>query len=126
MPSQKQIKQLSDAIRQAQVQIQWRPGSATRHLHKRKLRRHLPIEANIIDYDRIIQNVLRMLDAVVYVYHHEGKMYPTIVGDFEGQKWLVMVSATGVMESACVVENPKRYLTPPEFEQIGLLQEVLR
>jgi hypothetical protein len=36
-----------------------------------------------------------------------------------------MFSFEGIMESAVVIENPQIYLSPPQFEQIGLLGEVL-
>ena len=38
---------ISDAIDSIKVQINWRPGSAVRHLLKRKIRGHLPQDATL-------------------------------------------------------------------------------
>lgn len=118
-------KQLAKSIQQVQMEVRWKPGSATRHLHKRKLRRHLPLEATITDYEQVIQTVLTLPQAVVYLYWFQETPYPTIVGTTQEQRWLVMFSLDGILESAFVVENPETYLTSPEFEWVGLLEEVL-
>jgi hypothetical protein len=119
------VKELAHVIRQVQEGISWKPGSAMRHLHKRKLRRHLPVEATIADYENIIDTILKMSSARVYLYWYNDVPYPTIVGHVRKDLWLVMFSFEGIMESAFVIENPQIYLSPPQFEQIGLLGEVL-
>ncbi|MBU0510460.1 MAG: hypothetical protein KJ638_02010 [Chloroflexi bacterium] len=43
----------------------------------------------------------------------------------DGDYWLVMLSMDGFMESAYVVENPRAYLSWPDFEPLGSLSEVL-
>ena len=55
-------------IRLAQTERRWRPGSAARHLLKRKVRGHLSIDATLDNYDRVIQGVLQDAAARVYAY----------------------------------------------------------
>ncbi len=47
------------AIKAARTRVRWKPGSAISHLHKRKLRGHLPSTATLEDYERIILAVLQ-------------------------------------------------------------------
>jgi len=119
------IAQLPAAIRRVQSEIRWKPDSAVRHLLKRKLRGHLPADATLDDYDRIIYTVLTTDTAHVYLYWHGHDAYPAIVTVLDGNHWLVIFSMDGVLESAFVSENPESYLSPPNFEPIGLLHEVL-
>lgn len=113
-------------IQQVRSKIRWKPGSDVRHLLKRKVRGHLPTEATLEDYDRVIQTVLSVPNAIVYVYTYKGAIYPTVVAQLAEIYWLVMVSMDGIMESAYVVENPETYLSQPDFELVGLLKEVLQ
>jgi hypothetical protein len=119
------IAQLPAAIRRVRSKIRWKPDSAVRHLLKRKLRGHLPADATLDDYDRIIYTVLTTDTAHVYLYWHGHDAYPTIVTVLEGNHWLVIFSMDGILESAFVVKNPESYLRPPNFEPMGLLYEVL-
>ena len=96
-----------------------------RHLLKRKLRSHLPADATLDDYDQIIYTVLTTDTAHVYLYWHGDEAYPAVATVLDGNHWLVMFSLDGILESAFVVENPESYLSPPNFEFMGLLHEVL-
>jgi len=118
--------QIVTAIQTIKIQRQWKPGSAARHLLKRKLRGHLPAEATIEDYEHIIQAVLGAPDATVYIYRHNDIPYVAIIATVQDHFWLVMFTLDGLMESAFVVERPDYYLNKPPFERIGLLNEVLR
>jgi hypothetical protein len=119
------IVKLSKIIRQMLTEIRWKPGSAARHLLKRKLRGYLPDNANMADYEKIIRTILETPTATVYLYWRQDVAYPGVAADFNGQQWLVMFSFDGMMESAFVIENPQIYLSPPQFERVGLLEEVL-
>ena len=119
------IAQLPVVIRRVQSEIRWKPASAARHLLKRKLRGHLPADATLDDYNRMIDTVLTTDTAHVYLYWHGHDAYPTVVTVLDGNYWLVIFSWDGVLESAFVVKHPASYLIPPHFESIGLLREVL-
>ena len=115
--------QIIVAIRSIKTQVRWSPGSATRHLLKRKLRGHLPAEATINDYERIIRSVLEDPQARIYLYHHGEATYVTVVAVIQNRHWLVMFSIDGLMESAFVIDRPDRYLNRSVFEMVGLLEE---
>lgn len=117
--------QIANAIRQVRSSVRWKPGSATRHLLKRRLRGHLLADATLSDYERIIQSVLEDAQAQVYVYWHKDTPYVTVVSVIQDRHWLVMFSLDGLMESAYVVEHPDRYLSKPVFDPLGSLSEVL-
>jgi len=119
------LKRLPRIIEEVRSEIRWKPGSAARHLLKRKLRGHLPSDATIADYEQIVQRVLTTSEATIYLYRHEDVVYPTVVCPFGGKLWLVMFSVDAVIETAFAVENPDSYLQPALFERIGTLDEVL-
>ncbi len=117
--------QIRNAIQRIQTQIKWRAGSETGHLLKRKVRNHLPLNATLADYERIIKAVVTDRKARVFVYWHGQKCDPTIVSTIEEQQWLVMFDLDGVLETAYIVERPDRYLNRSVFESVGTLDEVL-
>lgn len=117
--------QIAAAIRLVQDRVRWKPGSAVAHLLKRRLRGHLPADATLADYERIISTIVTDDGATVYIYWHAGTPYATVVAIIEDRHWLVMFALDGVMETAYVVENPDHYLSKPEFERLGSVSEVL-
>lgn len=119
------LNRLPQIIQEVKTEIHWKPGSAARHLLKRKLRGHLPVNATLADYEKTIRSVLSTADATVYLYWHQDVAYPTVVCPLDGDLWLVMFSLDAVMETAFVIENPDSYLQPSLFDQIGSLDEVL-
>ncbi len=119
------LSRLPEVIQEVKEEIHWKPGSAARHLLKRKLRGHLPANATLADYERIIRSVLTTSDATVFLYWHQDVAYATVVCQVDGDLWLVMFSLDAIMETAFVVENPDSYLRPTLFERIGSLEEVL-
>jgi len=117
--------QIAGAIRSVQSQVRWRPGSAARHLLKRKLRGHLPSDATLSDYERIILMVLADARAQVYVYWHGDTPYIAMVAVIQECHWLVMFTLDAWIESAYVVEYQDRYLSKSVFEPVGLISEAL-
>lgn len=118
-------QQIAVAIQRVRGKIRWKPGSAEVHLLKRRLRGHLPSEATVEDYERIIHGVVNDENAAVYVYWHSDTAYVAVVAVIQNHHWLVMFALDGIMESAFVVENPDSYLNRPEFEKLGSAGEVL-
>jgi hypothetical protein len=126
MQREEAIDLLPSSIRRIQAEIRWKPGSAGRHLHTRRLRGHLPQEATIEDYDGIIRTILTNEKASVYLCWYAEDVFPAITTKLAGHVWFVMFSLEGILESAFIVENPNSYLNMPNFEYVGLLSEVLR
>ncbi len=116
---------IRDAVDSLRLQINWRPGSAVRHLLKRKVRGHLPGNATLQDYERIIRTVLEDSEAEVYAYWFQDTPYATVVAVVEERHWLVMFDLAGWMESAFVVEQPEQHLNRPAFQPLGLLGDLL-
>jgi hypothetical protein len=106
--------------------IIWKPSAAARHLLKRKLRGHLPTDATIADYEAVIQRVMSMVDASIYVYQTEGLHFLAVATWLEGRLWLVITSFEGIMETAFVVENTETYLEREAFQYVGKMSEVVR
>lgn len=119
------IPQLATAIRSAQVQVHWKPGSLERHVNTRKKRGHLPAIASSADYEAIIYQVIGDEANHVYLFHMNDVDYVTIVETNQIRPWLVMFDLHRLMETAFIVENPQSYLAKREFSRIGTVQEVL-
>lgn len=112
-------------INQLRAEIRWKPQSALRHLQKRRMRGHLPPTATLADYEAIIHAVLQDQNAEVYLYWYNQAAYVTVVAAIGKQRWLVMATDAGVLESAFVVERPEHYLKQPGFEYMGTMDEVM-
>ena len=117
--------QAAEAVRLVQRQICWKPGSAERHLWKRKRRGHLPLDATLADYERIIRSAVRSQAAIVYLYGHDNASYVAVAASIQRQTWLIMFDLDGVLESAYTVERPGLYLRKSVFNRVGALAEVL-
>ena len=117
--------QIATAVHSVRSQVRWKPGSAVRHLLKRKLRGHLPSGATLDDYERMVWTVLQDQLAQVYLYRYRDTPYVAVVAVIEQRHWLVIFAMDGMMESAYVVERPEHYLSHPAFTYIGSLSEVM-
>ena len=117
--------QVAEAVRLVQRQIFWKPGSARRHLWKRKRRGHLALEATLAEYEQIIHSAVTDQDAIVYLYAHDDVTYVAVAGSIQGQTWLIMFDLDGVLESAYIVDRPDLYLRKSVFDRLGALEEIL-
>ncbi|HIC88618.1 MAG TPA: hypothetical protein EYP04_04350 [Anaerolineae bacterium] len=61
-------RQTAAAICLVQERVRWKPNSAVAHLLKPRLRGHLPADATLADYGRIISTIVTDDGAIVYVY----------------------------------------------------------
>jgi len=120
-PTRTEIKQAIQLVRNG---IQWKPGSAERHLRKRKNRKHLLQSATVADYEKIIQQIVGDGEAKVYIFWYSGVPYVTIVTLLQDKTWLAMFNLNGLMETAFFVKRPHNYLNDPDYKYISLLREV--
>jgi hypothetical protein len=96
-------------------------------LEKRKDRGHLPPQADLAEYEAIIQTVLRHPEAVLYVYRYNLRDYPTVVAAYETRIWLVMFGLNGVMETAFPPDEPDHYFTSDRrYIFIGEIKELIQ
>jgi hypothetical protein len=75
-------------------------------------------------YENIIHGILADKAAEVYVYTWEANIFPTVVGDYNHEKWLVMFSLSGIMETAFPPTDVEEYLSNPRFQKLGLMGEL--
>ena len=122
----KLIQSIPALIWQLRRGLNWKPGAASRHLLKRKVRHHLPSNASMADYEGLIRRLLESEDANIYVYYGDDTPYLCIAAPLEERLWLVMASFDGIMETAFVVENPTTYLERSAFHHVGQLGEVMK
>ena len=117
--------QVAEAVRLVQRQTCWKPGSARRHLRKRKGRGHLALDATLAEYEQIIHSAVRNQAAIVYLYAHDNVSYVAVAASIQRQTWLIMFDLDGVLESAYIVERPDLYLRKSVFDRLGALEEIL-
>ena len=113
-----------DAIRRLRERIRWRPGKGTQHLAKRIELGHLPVGATLAEYEAIIMRVISTSTAEVFVYRWGETLYPTVIAEVEGVRWLVMLGLDSVMETAFPPEDPEIYLASVRFQQLGTMEEL--
>ena len=61
---------------------------------------------------------------MVFAYRRGETLYPTVVAEMEGVRWLVMMGLDGLMETAFPPEEPETYLANRRFQQMGTLEEL--
>jgi hypothetical protein len=115
-----------DAIRRLREGLRWRPGKDTEHLAKRIELGHLPVGTTLAEYEAIIIRDISTSTAEVFVYRRGESLYPTVVAEVEGARWLVMVGLDSIMETAFPPEDPGTYLANPQFQRLGTLEELGR
>ena len=115
---------IADAIRRLRAGIRWRPGKHAQHMAKRIELGHLPVGTTLAEYEVIISQVINTSTAEVFVYRWGETLYPTIVAEVEGTRWLVMIGLDSIMETAFPPENPATYLANLRFQRLGTLEEL--
>jgi hypothetical protein len=114
----------TDAICRLRERVRWRPGKDTQDLAKRIERGQLPVGTAVAEYEAIIIGAIRPSTAEVFVYRWGEPVYPTVVADVEGVRWLVMVGLESVLETALPPEDPEAYLANLRFQRLGTLEEL--
>jgi hypothetical protein len=115
------VSQVIDMLRH---EIKWKPGKDWQHLQTRIGYGHLPADSTMAGYENIIRGILADKAAEIYVYTWETNIYPTVVGDYNNEKWLVMFSLSGIMETAFPPTDVEEYLSNPRFQKLGLMGEL--
>jgi hypothetical protein len=115
---------IADAIRRLREGVRWRPGKPTQHLAKRIELGHLPAGATLADYEAIILRVISTSTAAVFIYRWGEALYPTVVADVEGTRWLGMIGLDSIMETAFPPEDPETYLANLRLQRLGTLEDL--
>jgi hypothetical protein len=101
--------------------VRWRPGKDTQHRAKRIELGQLPVGTTLAVYDAIIIDAISPSTAEVVVYRWGEPVYPTVVAEVEGVRWLVMGGLNSVMETALPPEDPETYVANLRFQRRGTL-----
>ena len=115
-----------NAIRRLREGLRWRPEKDIQHLAKRIALGHLAVGTTLAEYEAIIMRVISIPTAEVFVYRWGESVYPTVVAELEGARWLVIFDLNGMMETAFPPEDPERYLANLCFQRLGTLEELGR
>ena len=115
---------IAEAIRRLREGVRWRPGKNVQHLSKRIELGHLPVGSTLPEYEAIITRVINTSTAEVFTYRWGETLYPTVVAEVEGIRWLVMLDLDGIMETAFPPEAPEAYLAKLRFQRLGILEEL--
>jgi hypothetical protein len=115
-----------ETIHRLREQVRWKPGKAVQHLAKRIALGHLPVGTTLAEYDALIRRVVSTPTAAVFAYRWGETVYPTVLAEVEGVRWLVMLSLDGLMETAFPPEDPETYLANPPFHRLGTLEDLGR
>ena len=76
------------------------------------------------EYEAIIIRVISTSTAEVFVYRWGETLYPTVVAEVEGIRWLVILGLDSIMETAFPPESPVTYLANLRFQRLGTLEEL--
>ena len=113
------------AVLKVQAQIRWKPGKELQHLQTRIEYGHLPSSATMLEYEAIIQHIIHDGNAEIFAYIWPNAVYATVVSYYMGNRWLVMFSFNGVMETAFPPTDPEEYLADSRFRYMSTLQELI-
>ena len=113
-----------DAVRRLRQGVRWKSGKDTQHLAKRIELGHLLVGTTLAEYEAIVIRVISTPTAEVFVYRWGEVLYPTVVAEVEGARWLVMVGLDSVMETAFPPEDLETYLANLRFQRLETLEEL--
>ena len=117
---------LLDALHGIRRNVQWKPEKGVVHLNKRQKMKHLPQSASLLDYEKIISDLVKNGQNIVYLYEFTRTHYYAVRGFAHKREWLVIFGTGGVMETAFPPENIDDYLEKRGFVILGPIEEVLK
>lgn len=113
------------AIQMVSQHVRWKSGKDVQHLEKRIRRGHLQPATSLALYNQLIQKILSEPESDVYHYPFGQTDYFSIVSEVEGQPWLVLISAKGMMETAFPPDDLQDYIVRSKYVFLGKLKELL-
>lgn len=126
MNSEDNIRPLAvAAILALRSRLRWKPGKDIQHLEKRIRVGHLPVGTTLDEYNRIINEILHHSDSAIYHYPFDGDHYFGVVGNTGEIPWLIILSATGMMETAFPPKDLINYLQRRNFVYLGKMSEMI-
>lgn len=117
---------LVHAVGKIQRQINWKVGKDVAHLNKRRQMQHLQPSATMLEYEKIILELVRNGQNTVYLYEFSGDHYYVARGVTQNREWLVIFGGGGLMETAFPPEDMDDYIERRGFVLLGRIDEVLK
>jgi hypothetical protein len=114
-----------EALHHVRARRYWKPGRDIAHLHKRRRKSHLPVEASMETYNQLIQDLVHTPDNLTYRYPVGGHNYYAVRGRVGEREWLVIFNAQGVLETAFPPTDIDEYVNRQGFEYVGTVGELL-
>ena len=124
--SREERTELIEALRLIRKNIQWKADKDIVHLKKRQRMGHISLSATILDYEKIITDIVQNDSNILYVYEFKDSTFYAIRGFVQESEWLVIYGSKGVMETAFPPEDIDDYLNKRGFIFIGQIKEVLQ
>jgi hypothetical protein len=112
---------ITEAICRLRERVRWRPGKDTQHRAKRIELGQLPVGTTLAVYDALFIGAISPSTAEEVVYRWGEPVYPTVVADVEGVRWLVMGGLESVLGTACLPEDLEAYVANLRFQRLGTL-----
>ena len=119
------LARLVDAIRKLQKKINWKTGKDIIHLNKRQQMGHLSLSASMLEYEKIIFEIIKDERNAFYLYEVKGLLYYAVQGIAQDQEWLIIFGEGGLMETAFPPVDMDGYLERRGFILLGRIEEVL-
>ena len=119
-------RRLAGALVKIQEEVRWKPAKGLTHLDKRRKMKHLDQAASISDYEELIHEIVRNKRNILYLYEFGRTHYYAARGIADGNDWIVLFGAGGLMETAFPPENIDDYLVRRGFIFLGYIEEVLK
>jgi hypothetical protein len=113
------------AILLLRSRARWKTGKDLQHLEKRIRVGHLPAGTTIDQYNHIVDELLHQPDSFVYHYPYRDADYFGVVGEIDNTSWLLILSATGMMETAFPPKDLADYLKRRGFIYLGKMSEMI-
>lgn len=126
MLSREERNELIEALRSIRKNIQWKVGKDVVHLEKRQRMGHISLSATILDYEKLITDIVQNDSNILYIYEFNECNFFAVRGFVQGCEWLVIYGSNGTMETAFPPEDIDDYLNKRGFIFIGQIKEVLQ
>jgi len=117
---------LLQAIVKIREKVLWKVGKDVVHLDKRRQMGHLPPSASMVEYDKIIRELVINEQNALYLYEIRGDHYYAVPGLAHNREWLVIFGEGGLMETAFPPEDVDDYIERRSFILLGRIEEVLK
>lgn len=119
-------EQLVHALEEIREQIRWKVDKDVVHLKKRRQMGHLLQSTSMVEYERIILEIVNNGQNVLYLYEVRGDHYYSARGLAHEKEWLVIFGEGGLMETAFPPVDMDDYIERRGFVLLDSIEEVLK